>query len=209
MRKLTLDLTARSQLAKEFARLKRDHTKALQSNAARVILGSSVVRVFAKGSKADMLSLLSTISLASLRSVESEADFKQWFVEHTATLERCLAEKNANNERVHPGLRWGHCTKVLALFARQIVNSPGLFDQAALSKIEPWLYVPVDSIVMNRLRQCGVRPSFSRIKEISTAEEFFEVQNLLGEVASGAGVPRIWFDDNWGHRNREGELMAA
>jgi len=41
---------------------------------------------------------------------------------------------------------------------------------------------------------------FKAIKEIDTTEKFYDVQELLGEAAAKVGVPRVWFDDNWGDR---------
>ena len=42
--------------------------------------------------------------------------------------------------------------------------------------------------------------NFSQIKQIDSRKDFYSVQNILGEAAQKAGVPRIWFDDNWGDR---------
>ncbi len=64
-----------------------------------------------------------------------------------------------------------------------------------------WLYVPIDGINIRRLRHCGLSLDFAKIKEVDTPQKFYSVQELLGEAAKRAGVPRIWFDDNWGDRN--------
>jgi hypothetical protein len=45
-----------------------------------------------------------------------------------------------------------------------------------------------------------MRLPFKRIREIDTAKKFYDVQTALGAAAREAGVPRVWFDDNWSDR---------
>jgi hypothetical protein len=54
--------------------------------------------------------------------------------------------------------------------------------------------------VIRRLRKLGYAPPFRSIKEIDSSGKFYDVQNALGEAARSIGVPRVWFDDNWGQR---------
>ena len=61
----------------------------------------------------------------------------------------------------------------------------------------PWLYVPLDGIVIRKLRQYGVNLPFRQISEIDTKWKFFETQNLLGATAAQVGIPRVLFDDVW------------
>jgi len=41
---------------------------------------------------------------------------------------------------------------------------------------------------------------FSKIKEIDSRAKFYEAQKQLSSAADTAGIPRVWFDDNWGDR---------
>ena len=87
-----------------------------------------------------------------------------------------------------------------ALLMRDMVLSSRLFSDAEADRIAPWLYTPIDSIVIKRLRKLGVDPGFNLIKDIDTAEKFYGVHDVLGQAAKKVGVPRVWFDDNWGDR---------
>jgi hypothetical protein len=98
------------------------------------------------------------------------------------------------------GAKWGHSTKVLTIFLREMVSHTRLFRDDEVPRIERLLYVPLDSITMERLRALKMRLPFKRIREIDTAKKFYDVQTALGAAAREAGVPRVWFDDNWSDR---------
>jgi hypothetical protein len=185
----------------EFNRVKADHAKALQARAARTVLGPSVVRVFSAGTKDDVRPLLEKLPLQELLTLNGETAYKAWFDAKTQLVANKLRVRNADNERVNPGLRWGHATKILALFTREVVLCSRLFDDAEAKRIAPWLYTPIDSIAMKRLRRLGADPGFSHIKDIDTHDKFYWVQDALGEAARNVGVPRVWFDDNWVDRH--------
>lgn len=184
----------------EFKRVKAGHAKALQARVARSVLGPSVMRVFATDTNDDVRPLLEKLSLHELTTLESEPDYKAWFDPKTRLVADKLRIRNASNDRVNPGLRWGHATKILALFMRDMVLSSRLFSDAEANRIAFWLYTPIDSIAMKRLRRLGADPGFSLIKDIDTREKFYGVQDALGEAARKVGVPRVWFDDNWAYR---------
>jgi hypothetical protein len=105
--------------------------------------------------------------------------------------------RNGDNPRVQPGLRWGHATKLLSLTVAGIVVGSRFFSDAEVDRIQPWLYCPIDSRIIQRLKDLGYAPPFERIKEIDSAEKFYSTQELLGASARQVGVPRILFDDNW------------
>jgi hypothetical protein len=187
-------------LVAEFIRVKTDHVKALQARAARAILGASVMRVFAAETNDDVRPLLEQLPLQELTALKGELDYKVWFDAKTQLVANKLLIRNADNDRVNPGLRWGHATKILALFIRDMVLSSRLFSDAEAKRIAPWLYTPIDSIAMERMRRLGADLGFSLIKDIDTHDKFYGVQNALGDAARKVGVPRVWFDDNWGDR---------
>jgi hypothetical protein len=64
---------------------------------------------------------------------------------------------------------------VLTIFLREIVSQTRPFRDDEVPRIERLLYVPIDSITMDRLRGLGMRLPFKRIKEINTAEKFYHV----------------------------------
>jgi hypothetical protein len=107
---------------------------------------------------------------------------------------------NGENPKIFPGYLWGHSTKVLTLYVREIVLNSRYFTDRQVEQMSCWLYTPIDSIIIKRLLDRGAQLSFRSIKQIDTAEKFYSVQELLGEAAAQVGVPRVWFDDNWGDR---------
>ena len=86
---------------------------------------------------------------------------------------------------------------MLALYCRDIVLRTRYFTEKDVNRLLPWLYVPIDSMVINKLRACGVRLPFTLIKEIDTEHKFFNTQELLGTAAKQVGIARIHFDDVW------------
>jgi hypothetical protein len=80
------------------------------------------------------------------------------------------------------------------------VNYSRYFTDADAARISPWLYSPIDRVVIDRLRKLHGLLPFRQIKGINTPEKFYLVQDLLGQAAAKVGVPRVWFDDNWGDR---------
>jgi hypothetical protein len=74
------------------------------------------------------------------------------------------------------------------------------FSDAEVDVIAPWLCCPVDSVVLDRLRELGVDPGVRLIREIDTREKYWLTQDRLETAALLAGVPRVWFDDVWALR---------
>jgi hypothetical protein len=191
---------AESKLLEEYHRIEKKHAQALQMYAARVVLGPSVMRVFVAKTMDDIRPLLGNLPVKKVAKLKSQAEYRAWFNANTQVIAESLALKNARNSRVNPGLQWGHATKILALLMRDMVLSSRLFTEVEAERLAPWLYAPIDSIVIKRLRGLRFDPGFKRIKDIDTAEKFYGVQGVLGAVAKKVGVPRVWFDDNWGDR---------
>src|SRR5262245_16872587 len=103
-------------LASEFRRIQKDHREALKRTAARVVLGPSVMRVYAKGTKMALLPVLSDIDLDALPALQDQEHFSAWFDRHVTRIAQVVSEHNPNNSRIAPGVKWGHATKIMALF---------------------------------------------------------------------------------------------
>lgn len=200
MAMLQVTKDAEAKLADEYRRVQTHHDHALQLYAARAVLGPSVMRVFVADTMDDIRPFLGALPVKEAGALTSQAEYKEWFDAKTKLVANCLAKKNSKNSRVNPGIRWGHATKILALYMRDMVLSSRLFTEAEAERLTPWLYAPIDSIVIKRLGHLGVDPGFTRIKDIDTHDKFHGVQEVLGRVAKKVGVPRVWFDDNWGDR---------
>ena len=187
-------------LEKEFKRIKLDHNEALKATAARVVLGSSVIRVFQKGTKEKLMSVLARVGIDGLCKIKNQRQFKLWFEKELNKVAVVVRKTNRANCRIYPGYKWGHSTKVLTLHIREMVLKSRYFKDKEVKRISSWLYTPIDSIAIKRLRKLGVKLPFNKINDIRTPKMFYGAQDILAKSAIKANVPRIWFDDNWGYR---------
>jgi hypothetical protein len=185
------------RLKEEYIRLKKDHRKAIQIRLARITIGPSIGRVFRGKTKDQIWPILTKIPVDEIVLLKNEQTYKDWFKKQLAVLAHKIDETNRGNTRIYPGYKWGHATKILCLYLHDIVMHREYFQQKDIERVKYWLYCPVDRQVMNSLKRCGVHLPFTKIKGIDTEEKFFAVQDLLRDSAQEAGVPRIYFDDNW------------
>ncbi len=184
----------------EFQRIKQSHPEALKKRATRIVLGPSVTRVYRKGTRDALLPLLSAIDVDALREVQNQEEFSAWFNSHVARIARRIGRHNRGNNRFAAGVKWCHATKIMALYARELVLNSRYFSDAEEERLSYFLHVPIDSIVIERLTTLGYRLPFGNIKGIDSRSKFYEAQNALTSAAMQAGVPRVCFDDNWGDR---------
>lgn len=159
-------------LLTEYQRLKINHEKAVQLRVARATLGSSVIRVFALDTRPDLIKAFDRIPVRELRAITGDDAFRVWFELHLDAVARVIARRNAGNARIQPGAKWGHSTKVLTIFLREMVSHTRLFRDDEVPRIERLLYVPLDS----HRRSCGLAGGLlvkrrSRIREIDTPLE--------------------------------------
>jgi hypothetical protein len=195
------DGTAKA-LGAEFGRLELNHAAAVLKAVARSALPGSIVRVFSKGTRDALLDLLPRFAIDELRDLRDDTAFRDWFERQLTPVAARILELNPPElrARVHPGYRWGHTTKVLAVYVRDVVLYSRYFTDAEARRIEPLLYCPIDGVVLARLRKLGVDPGVRLISGISSRERFYGIQELLRAAAARVNVPAIWFDDNWADR---------
>ena len=188
------------KLREEFCRIKENHREAIRTRLARSTIGSSVGRVLKKGSKEQVWPILEQIPVDEILQLKNEQDYKKWFEKQLVVLARKINKTNKRNARIYPGYKWGHATKILCLYLRDVVIYREYFLQNYREKVKYWLYCPIDSVVMNALERCGVDLPFKKIKDINKPKKFYDIQKILGREAKKIKVPRIWFDDNWADR---------
>lgn len=194
-------MTMSNTLIAEYERIDRGHSEALKWATARTVLGPSVIRVFAPGSIAELLPALVSVDVDALPGLANEIEFRVWYERELERVAEAIRSRNGpDNSRVYPGYKWGHATKLLTLYVNAMVLNTRCFLDSMVERIQSWLYVPIDSVVMGRLQKLGHRLPFNLINQIDSAEKFYAVQDLLGQAATAAGVSRVWFDDNWGDR---------
>ena len=187
-------------LVAEYKRIACRHAEAERSFYARSVLGSSVIRVFQKGSKPVIMAALLRLDVLRLGKARSETAYRAMFEEQLEYLARAIRRSNRQNSRVKPGLKWGHATKVLCLYHRGLVMHSRCFARNTADRLTGYLFAPIDSIVIDRLISLGYDPEVSKIKSINSKRKFYKIQTDLGVAAQKVNVPRVWFDDNWGDR---------
>jgi hypothetical protein len=189
-----------SALENEFRILKREHREAMKARAALIVLGSSVIRVFKAETKTGLCLVLVSLPVDELAQLKPE-EFVSWYNRQLNRVAREVRRLNHVNARIQPGLKWGHSAKVLSLYLRDLVLHTQYFSRTQAKRISPWLYAPIDGIVIRKLKGLHVKISFRSIREIDSKSKFTKVQKTLGTAAELVGIPRVWFDDNWARRD--------
>lgn len=193
-------LMNRNKLVEEYRRIAQNHQDAILLRVARIILGPSVIRVFRSGTKEDLIPVLVAMKVDELKHMRQETEFVEWFHQQLDQVALAIRKKNKDNPRVNPGYKWGHAAKILTLFIRDLVHCSCYLNSSTIKRVNPWLFNPVDGIVIKRLRHLDCRLPVRTIKEINSRRKFDTIQDLLGLAARQAKVPRVWFDDIWGDR---------
>lgn len=198
-----------SDLDLEFTRIRKSHREAMRVRAARSALGASVIRVFAPGTRRGVLPYLAGLDVDGLSRLKTCSQFERWYETALSGLARIVDRLNRGNVRIRPGVKWGHSAKILSLYLRGVVYHSRYFPDPVAKRIGPWLFVPVDRIVLARLKTLGVDLPFRRIKDVATREDFYSIQRRFDKSCQRLTVPRVWFDDNWAARlDRSGRLAA-
>lgn len=187
------------RIAQEFLRRQRRARLAMRHWAARTATGASVIRVFAQRTRPSLLAQLVRLPVDQLSALHSKKRFERWYELQLHKVARTLQKTNRQNARVQPGLEWGHGTKILSIYLRSLVLHSRYFPDRVVARAMPWLFVPVDSLLIRKLKGCGVRPPYRRIREMASRRDFYFVQDLLAERCP-PGVSRVVFDDTWADR---------
>jgi len=188
-------------LVDEYRRIALEHHEAVVRTIARASIPGSVSRVFAAGTKEVLVRLIPTLDLDSLPTLADDSDFRSWFLTGLDEVADAIHRLSPKHQKpgIYPGYKWGHATKVWSLFLRDLVILSRHLTPEDANRIEPWLYCPVDGIVIRKLRAVGVDPGVDLIKDLDE-QRFWAIQGRLGDAARVVGVPRVWFDDVWSDR---------
>jgi hypothetical protein len=193
-------MTSNSAIARELTSRHRHTRESIRHWCARAVTGPSVIRVFEKGTKDDLMPMLLRVPIEQLPMLSDKTAFEAWFEKQLEPVAKTLAKRNGRRKSVQPGIKWGHAAKILAIYVRDVVLHSRYFEDEEVKRLTPWLFVPVDSKVMERLAHLGVQLPFNKIKEIATRDDFYLIQNLLSANCK-LGVPRVVFDDVWADRS--------
>lgn len=138
---------------------------------------------------------LATIKLSRFRK-HREPPFIRALDEATTELKRSLP-KGAQN--------WGAARKALNLFLRDICYNRFLSKKHGLSRIEPWMEIPLDSLVALALKRRAARrhlPPWPGLNGL-TPRVSAKFQAFAKRVAADHGISRVHLDMHLWTRERE------
>jgi hypothetical protein len=164
-----------------------------KTRVIKITLGNSVIRVFEKETKKDLIKCLADIFVDEVVSLSDQASYDQWHQKQITKVYNTLKKRPVNIERLtEDGLKWGHSTKVFNIFIGHLIFYSPYFNPADVKRVKHFLHVPLDKKVFDALRDCKVSHVPSSIKSI-TKSRYYELQSLIREAA-GAGIP-LHFDE--------------
>lgn len=159
----------------------------LQKKIAGASVGPSTARGMGpKGTIAAARKFLSGIDLSTFSKPTKEG-FDRRLDSATGSFLRALPKG---------GNHWGSCRKFLNIFLRDVVYNRHLASQYKLTKIEPWLELPLDSHVANGLRGESDGADLPRWKTVIglTPTDNRVYQDFALQVAKTEGTNRIHLD---------------
>jgi len=188
-------------LLKKYDTIKKEHSNIVMQKTAIIALGPSIIRMFKKKTKDNIVKVLQDISIDDVnKALRSKKLFKKWFIELSLEVNKVL---KSHKDMDQGSKRWAHATKITSLYLRDLLyRCSEKLTEKEYKHAEEMLYVPLDKIVLNSLskscNKCDCRAKFPKnMSELKTEGQFFYIQDYLHRHASKAGVPAIWYDDVW------------
>ena len=93
----------KKKLLAAFVAIRDGERHAVKSRSAREVLGSSVIRVFARDTKPVLLEQLLRVDMDMLPLVTSEAAYRGWFIMELDALARVIKRCNPDRPGIYPG----------------------------------------------------------------------------------------------------------
>ena len=173
-----------------------NYKNAVKTRVSKIILGSSVIRVFKEGSKVNLFTCLEKIDVNHLLTIQSQKEYDSWHLSNINKIYNCLKQEQSNIDRLsEEGLKWGHATKIFNLFIGHLVTMSPYFDKTKdYERIKFYLHVPLDSKVFEVLRDCLIEDVPKNIKQV-TQKAYKNIQSLLRNAAEIYTIPVLYFDE--------------
>ncbi len=188
-------------LEQKFRDLYKDRDKHIRENVARLVLGSSIVRVFKPGMKEKLIPKLAKIKIEDFKKRKQERNFKKWFQKESRKIAKII--KGDKKKRINV---YAHAPKILALYCRALLHeSWWALDKKTYKRIEELLFVPIDSYVIKALKGLDKHEECEALKGIEVMadfkqETFMNIQEILKGASQKTKIPRIVFDYVWGEK---------
>jgi hypothetical protein len=164
-------------------------------------VGVSAMRNQGSGVLAAVHKYLKRVRLEDIPS-RSEGDFQGWLNARTIDLMRAMPRKKRCKSR-----RWGTARKALNLFLRECACNHHLRRAYALSRIERWLEIPLDSVTAKELKKRAERghlPPWPGLgKLVKRTSDAFQAYAVQYSESDGVRLPaRVYLDDYLWPENR-------
>jgi hypothetical protein len=181
-----------------------DFFDTLQFRTAMLAVGRSTVRnQGGPGIVAACRRYLRSLDLNEFR-VDTEEEFREVREAHALALKQRFPAGAKTN--------WGAARKVMNIFLRDVLYSRPLCNEYKLSRLEPWLELPLDRDAYRGVcRDSGGElkvTQWPRIKRL-TPEFSDKVQQIAWRVAKAAKTQRVHLDVKYWRKGQLDDLAAS
>lgn len=178
-----------------------DFFDTLQARTAMLAVGRSTVRNQGGPGILDACrKYLRALDLTEFQ-VDTEDAFRVVLEAHTQTLMQRFPAKARKN--------WGAARKVMNIFLRDVVYNRPMCNRFRLSRLGPWLELPLDTVAYRGVCRDSGRElkvtHWPRIKRL-TPEFSDKVQQVARRVAKAARTHRVHLDVKYWRRDQLDEL---
>lgn len=168
------------------------YKKCIKRRIIKIILGSSVIRVFKKGTKKDVVRTLEGINLDELKFILTSRNYDEWQRKQVNKLYTTLIKMNANLK----GLKWGHACKIFNLYISHIIFYSQYFDDLKLiNKIKYFIHAPIDSKVLKVLNNTKNFKSLPKSLSLMTEAYYVEIQAEVRMISNKYNCPPFYLDE--------------
>lgn len=174
---------------------KNQFIKDLQQFESVSAVGVSALRGQGRGVIAKIRAYLGNMDLSVFRSIKSRDAFESWLNHQT---------NNIVSINHSPSIKWGAARKALNLFLRDCLYNKYLSREYKIENVEPFLEIPLDSIIAKELKKDagrGCLPQWKGLKHLKIDESKF-FQEYASQIAATKKISRVHLDVNLWVNNR-------
>jgi hypothetical protein len=172
----------------------RPKIELVQKRIANISITPSTLRNQGARKMVDIAqAFLTGLELNELGKINSENQFRNWLNNKTSKLMNRFPAGAKTN--------WGAARKAINIFLEEMFYNRFLVEEYGLQKLECFLEVPLDNIVINKLIKEGrdkALPKWGGIKRL-TLTDSRQFQEFARNVAKEKGTARVYLDlEFWG-----------
>ncbi len=160
----------------------------------KIILGSSVIRAFSKGTKPLLMKGLKAIPINEIDQLTTQTEFDSWHKSQVGKIQTILVRGDKETARFGNGELYGHAAKVVNLYIGHLLLFSQYFKKVTINRVKHFLHVPLDRKVFIALKGEKSIIVPKSIKELIPGT-YDSIQNAIRKHALNAGLPAIYFDE--------------